>query len=76
MDKQRLQELAGVQLNEAAGIYSAVFDGGDGTFMGIVGPFHSVQMANEFFTKHWGSDVRIESVDIDSPEQFLKDMDD
>jgi len=58
MKKERLLELAGVQLNEAAGILAAAFDEGDGTFVGIIGPFPSERAARIFFDGIDGIELR------------------
>jgi len=74
MKKERLMELAGVQLMEAAGnVYVATFDGGDGTYLGIVGPFKSDSDARAYFDGHKElEDIRIEYDEPLSPDDYLK----
>jgi hypothetical protein len=77
MDKERLQELAGVQLNEAEGkmgdVYAATFDSGDGTYLGIVGPFATSGKAKGFFKEHKEfEDIRFEIDDVMSPQEYLE----
>ncbi len=72
MKKERLLELAGVQLNEAAGILAAAFDEGDGTFVGIIGPFPSERAARIFFNGIDG--IRAEIEHPERPEEFEREM--
>jgi hypothetical protein len=70
MKRERLLELAGVQLNEAVGILAAAFNEGDGKFIGIIGPFPSGRAARIFFKDIDG--VRAEIEHPERPEVFYK----
>ena len=70
MKQERLLELAGVQLNEAAEVLAAAFDEG-GTFVGIVGPFPSARAARIFFNDIDGIKAVIEHAK--RPEVFERE---
>jgi len=72
-----LQELSSGQVNEAegkmGGVYVATFDSGDGTYLGIVGPFATDGKARGFFKEHKEfKDIRLEIDDAMSPQEYLE----